>query len=417
MKYTPFIVAAALYAISLLYPVQAAAQIIAGDLDMSGDVTATDVQLMINAALGIDIDSDDDGLTDIAETMLGLDPLEPDSDGDGQNDLLETLGCQPDDGEQPSDQRTVVINELLAHSDLGEPDWIELYNTTDTPINIGGWFLSDDGDVLQKYEITDPTIIEPYDYIVFLEDVHFRNELDPGCHQPFALSENGETLFLSSGQNGELTDYRKEEAFGPSETGIAFGRYEKSTGTFNFVAMSQNTPGEENAYPKVGPIVITEIMYNPQSGNQDEEYIELQNITDAPVDLFDDEGNVWRFTDGIVFSFPPETTVPAGGYLLVVKDPLAFAAAYNIPQGTTVLGPYLDGQLNNGGEKVEISMPGKLDGSDERQYIRVDSVNYDDEDPWPVGPDGNGESLTRIVPADYGNDVVNWDGAAPGPGE
>ncbi|UCE48349.1 MAG: lamin tail domain-containing protein, partial [Phycisphaerales bacterium] len=37
----------------------------------------------------------------------------------------------------------VVINELLAHSHAGAPDWIELHNTTDTTINIGGWFLSD----------------------------------------------------------------------------------------------------------------------------------------------------------------------------------------------------------------------------------------------------------------------------------
>jgi hypothetical protein len=29
------------------------------------------------------------------------------------------------------------------------------------------------------------------------------------------------------------------------------------------------------------------------------------------------------------------------------------------------------------------------------------------EDPWPSEPDGTGQSLHRIVPADYGNDVAN----------
>ena len=72
-------------------------------------------------------------------------------------------------------------------------------------------------------------------------------------------------------------------------------------------------------------------------------------------------------------------------------------------------------------------MPGDLDGG-ERQYIRIDSVEYSDGyhpenfpglpgDPWPPGPDGEGDSLTRIDPNLYGNDPNNWTGAAPSPGE
>ncbi len=37
----------------------------------------------------------------------------------------------------------VVINELLAHSHAGDPDWIELYNATDASVDIGGWVLRD----------------------------------------------------------------------------------------------------------------------------------------------------------------------------------------------------------------------------------------------------------------------------------
>ena len=41
------------------------------------------------------------------------------------------------------------------------------------------------------------------------------------------------------------------------------------TGGVKFVAMSENTPGAENAYPLVGPIVINEIAYHPddEDGN------------------------------------------------------------------------------------------------------------------------------------------------------
>ena len=76
-----------------------------------------------------------------------------------------------------------------------------------------------------------------------------------------------------------------------------------------------------------------------------------------------------------------------------------------------------DGQLSNGGEKVEISMPGDVDGDGVRQYIRIDRVNYDDEELWPITPDGYGASLSRLFPQYYGNDPNNWQAAAPTPGQ
>jgi hypothetical protein len=37
-------------------------------------------------------------------------------------------------------------------------------------------------------------------------------------------------------------------------------------------------------------------------------------------------------------------------------------------------------------------------------------------DYWPIDADGGGKSLSRKVPADYGNDVANWQAANPSPG-
>ena len=108
----------------------------------------------------------------------------------------------------------------------------------------------------------------------------------------------------------------------------------------------------------------------------------------------------------------------------MIKDLAAFTAEY----GTPTAGKYAvwtTGGLANGGEKVEISMPGDVDGS-VRQYIRVDRVNYSNgshpvgDDPWPTEPDGDngdGSSLSRKVPANYGNDVINWEADTPTPGE
>jgi hypothetical protein len=334
----------------------------------------------------------------------------------------------------------VVINELLAHSHAAEPDWIELYNTTADPINIGGWFLSDsdaDDPNRMKYEIADDTVIDPNRYVVFYEDLHFGNIADAGCHEPFALSENGETLYLQSGQSGVLTGYYDEEKFDASETNVAFGRYYKaSTDSYNFVAMSTNTPDDDNAYPKVGPIVISEIMYHPRDPNMGSpytdddnfEYVELHNIDPCSVTLqeYDNELEInvgWRFTDedeSIDFVFPLGTTIPPGGYLLLVKNEDAFNYRYTAPGGVEIL-EWGDGKCNNGGEKINLQMPGDM-VTGQRYYIRVDRVNYSDgshppgEDPWPTGPDGTGQSLHRLIDSDYGNDVANWQGAWPAPG-
>jgi hypothetical protein len=333
-----------------------------------------------------------------------------------------------DDTEQIPALGDVVINELLAHSHAGDADWIELHNTTDTAINIGGWFLSDSSLDFIKYEIAAGTTIEPLGYIVFYEDLNFSNPNDPGCNVPFALSENGETLYLHSGKDGILTGYSDQEKFDASETGVAFGRYQKSTGTFNFVAMSENTPGGENAYPKVGPVVINEIMYNPATSDENAEYIELLNISDSVVTLaeFDNEQLIdvpWRFADdsnGISFDFPLGTTMAPGEYLLLVKDKIVFESSYtSFPEEVQIFewGP---GKLDNAGEKIQLSKPGdEFEGK--RYYIRVDRVNYSDgshpadEDIWPVEPDGTGKSLNRLIPSDYGNDPENWIAADPSP--
>jgi hypothetical protein len=103
--------------------------------------------------------------------------------------------------------------------------------------------------------------------------------------------------------------------------------------------------------------------------------------------------------------------------LLVVKDPEAFSWRYPAAAVENIFGPY-SGSLNNAGERLELSMPGDIDEFGTRYYIRVDRVTYSDGshpenspdriDHWPTTPDGDGESLTRKVSSDYGNDPDNW---------
>ncbi|MBN1844129.1 MAG: lamin tail domain-containing protein, partial [Sedimentisphaerales bacterium] len=281
----------------------------------------------------------------------------------------------------------IRVNELLAHSDTLEPtDWVEFYNTTDDPIHIGGWFISDNDGDLMKYRIEENAILAGHGYAVFRADPNFgAGSADPGSLTPFALSENGEIVYLTSGSGGQLTGvYSTQRRFGASEPDVAFGHYVKSTGGDDFVAMRMNTPGGQNDIPRVGPVVINEIAYNPASDG-DAEFVEFVNVSGAAVTLYDaDKAARWRFVDNaddatpaLEYFFPasPPVTLAAGGYFLLVKDRSVFESVFLGGNDISTLGvpwaQWTAGSLSNGGEMTELQIPGEPGN-----YIRLDRVNY-----------------------------------------
>jgi len=405
-----------------------------GNLNNAGER----IELLDAAGTGIHSFRLQDDWFDIADgqgfSLTVKDPRTADPNSYGDKSLWRpsaTTGGSPgaDDSGQVPALGSVVINELLANSGQ-QPDWIELHNTTNQAVNIGGWYLSDDANDLTKYRIAAGTSLPANGYLIFDEDHHFGNPSDPGCTTAFGLRATGETVYLHSGSAGVLTGYSEQEKFDASEAGVTLGRYEKSTGSYNFVALSVATPGAANAAPQTGPVVINEIMYHPDSP-ADAEYVELLNISTAPVTLYDaTEQAPWRFADddGIELLLPsdPPVTLGAGEYLLLVKDVSMFSAKYAPPAGVKVF-TWGAGNLSNGSEKVQLSKPGPLDEDGTRNWIRVDRVVYSDgsnpqdfaggTDPWPTQADGQSSSLSRTTSSAYGNDVANWHAATPSPGK
>lgn len=137
-------------------------------------------------------------------------------------------------------------------------------------------------------------------------------------------------------------------------------------------------------------IVISEIMYHPIGGSA-YEFIEITNLNDFSVDL-----SGYSFT-GIGYTFPPGSILQSQGILFLASndDPTLFNQRY--PQAQP-FGFYARA-LSNGGELIEI-----LD----TQMQVVVSVDYDDENGWPVEADGQGFSLVVIDPRGDLNDPANW---------
>ena len=321
----------------------------------------------------------------------------------------------------------VVINEALTHTDPPEVDAVELHNPTATAVDLAGWFLTDDRRQPRKYVMPPGTVIPPFGYLV-LDGTQFGSGPNP-----FNLSSLGEEVWLFSGDGTNLTGYAHGFSFGAAANGISFGRHLDSLGREHFVAQATNTLGRPNAGPRVGPVVIHEIMFEPppSAGYADtlHEYIELRNLTDQPVPLFDPlfPTNTWRL-EGVGFHFPSGVVMPPGGYLLVVsfdpeRDPVSkamFRRRYALAESVPLVGP-MSGRLANEGERLALlrpdppqTVPNPFVGY--VPYVLVDEVEYEPGPPWPAGAAGTGLSLQRRLGPLFGNDPAHWEAAPPTPG-
>lgn len=138
----------------------------------------------------------------------------------------------------------IVINEFMADNettvtdqDEEYEDWIELYNNTESDINLAGYYLSDDASNQQKWNFPDVTIYAN-DYLIVWCDNDVEQE---GLHSNFKLSKSGETIILSDADLNIIDQITYSEQ---SEDTTA-GRYPNGTGIFiemlpTFGAENQN---------------------------------------------------------------------------------------------------------------------------------------------------------------------------------
>lgn len=308
---------------------------------------------------------------------------------------------------------TVRVNEVLAHSDPGI-DWVELHNTSTSPVNIGKWYLSDDLSDLTQFQIPDSTTIPAGGYLVLNQ-----NNLGFG----FSSAAGDQVVLSAADSGGVMTGARDAYFFGPTENGRTFGRTPNGTG--RTYRMASSTQAAANAGPQIGPLVLNEIMYHPptllSSGSivLDPEYIEIRNISNQSVNMFKDFGadgiHPWTITGGIDFSFSTSTMIPKHGYLIVVNfDPAVdtvkldlFRNKYGLPPTTPIVGPFT-GSLSNFSDTVRLRMPDTPEPG-LVPAVAVDEVAYVDFGAWPTAADGLGASLERIDSFNVPGDVPsNW---------
>jgi hypothetical protein len=341
------------------------------------------------------------------------------------------------------------VNELLSHTDPPLEDAVEFYNQTATAVPIGGWYLSNQRSDLKKFRVPDGTTVPAKGYVVFYE-YQFNKPNDANA---FTFnSAHGDQVYLSQVNSaGEFTGYVIEERFEAAENGVSFGHYDTSVdGDYKFVATQSLTfgsatdtvehfrtgTGAPNSKPRVGPVVINEIMYHPPStapdgsDNELDEFIELRNITAQPVPLFDPlfPDNRWRLAKLRRLRLPKRIAPESRLRARRLFDPSGrleaerLSARITVSQPTfRIFGPY-SGKLNNGGDPVELYRPDAPQQPPHPDagyvpFLRVDKVNYSATAPWPPEADNTGNSLQRKNGSEFGNDPKNWQAAGPTAGK
>jgi hypothetical protein len=339
---------------------------------------------------------------------FSLVPVDPDSTGELSAREFWRVSAyrygSPGEADAEPTTPEILVNEALTHTEFPDVNRVELYNPSGEQVDLGGWWLSDDAGQPEKYTIPPGTIIEEYLTILEDDDLARENPIAPACYGiAFTLSPRGGFIYLHSPD----LRYRHGFAFGAAEKGVSFGRYLTTTGAERFPAQAANSFDSVNPGPRVGPVVISEIMYHPL--DTDDEFLELANVSDSTVQLYqpDNPGSTWK-VPAIGFTLPPYVEVPPGGHLLLVRDTISaseFRAKHNVAADVEIF--IYSGALDNAGEDVSLQkpVPGDEGGV---LYVVVDEVEYDDEAPWPTQADGLGPSLERVDLTAYGADVANW---------
>lgn len=180
----------------------------------------------------------------------------------------------------------ILITEFMAVNSNGiidedgqHSDWLELYNETDEPIDLAGWYLTDDAENKTKWQF--PSVIIPKNsyLVIFASD---KNRVDPAktLHTNFKLSGSGEYLGIIE---PDLTvSYEYAPLFPAQRQDVSFGIYQGQ-----LVYFSTPTPGAEN--------VASDVPFTPVFSHK-------RGFYNAPFDVTlsipGGEGKIYYTTNG-----------------------------------------------------------------------------------------------------------------------
>jgi hypothetical protein len=206
---------------------------------------------------------------------------------------------------------SIKINEVYSRGDAANPDWIEIYNTGSTSVDISGYKIYDNGGESGsklKKEFPAGSIVPATGYIVMV--------VDDTTTSGFGLGSGGEKVWLEKA-DGTVIDTITFPALGVD---TSYGR--RPDGSANWEMITPTTKGVTNGTGNITivPVVLNEIF--SRGADPDFDWIEIYNPNSVAVDLsgyliYDGGGNLGTKPK---LAFAAGSVVPANGYVIIVVD-------------------------------------------------------------------------------------------------
>ena len=188
----------------------------------------------------------------------------------------------------------LYINEFMASNatticdSFGSySDWIELYNSTDTDMDISGFGISDNLSQPMKYRFPDGTTIAAKGYLVVFCSGN-EGMQNGELHAPFGLRSYGEDVVIANRAGRIIDSY----SFKNQETDVSMARIPDGAGELQ--SNSQPSPGYPNTGAgysafdaanrlPLGGVYISE--FGGSTGSVATDWVELHNSTGSAVNL------------------------------------------------------------------------------------------------------------------------------------
>ena len=185
---------------------------------------------------------------------------------------------------------------VLADGDGDFEDWIEIYNRSDATVNLTGWYLTDDDDLLTKWQFPSASL-DAGDYLVVFASQKHENPPPGELHTNFRLDADGEYLALVEPDGAtvayaydEFPEQLEDVSYGPADATTMWDTLIDSGAPVKY---HMPTPGDDPvAWTNTGyddstwtdtvtldpaSLVITEV----ETGDPD--WLEIQNVSDQSI--------------------------------------------------------------------------------------------------------------------------------------
>ncbi len=220
------------------------------------------------------------------------------------------LSLQPLEPRLVLDGGPLVISEFLAVNDTvlededhDHPDWIEIYNSSQQPVVLDGWYLTDNANNLTKWEfpdhVLDPEItLGSGEYLIVFASNKNRRVVGAPLHTNFVLDAGGEYLALVRPDGRtvaqefapEYPQQFEDVSYGSTDAAGGFSSADGVEQTYLVptaadapLGTSWTMPGFDDS-PWTGSGIRASRVLITEAGTGGIDFVEIQNVSGGPVD-------------------------------------------------------------------------------------------------------------------------------------